>query len=132
MIYVSLHSKFMKLSNIEQVLVESIFRLFVLYYLYDLVCLSCPQQPTPDIIGIINYEIYKLVRFILSFMMSYHPPISIKVTIFLIGCCHMLNAKVYFLNSFVSPFSLVKEFKTTQSENSFDYSLSLIQKYSKD
>ena len=28
------------------------------------------------------------------------------------------------LNSFVSPFSLVKEFKTTQSEDSFDFSLS--------
>ena len=36
------------------------------------------------------------------------------------------------LNSFVSPFSLVKEFKTKQSENSFDYSHSLIQKCSKD
>jgi len=36
------------------------------------------------------------------------------------------------LNSFVSPFSLVKEFKTIQSENSFDSSISLIQKFSKD
>ena len=36
------------------------------------------------------------------------------------------------LNSFVSPFSLVKEFKTTQSENSFDSSLSHKQKISKD
>ena len=36
------------------------------------------------------------------------------------------------LNSFVSPFSLVKGFKTTQSENSFDSSLSHIQKISKD
>ena len=36
------------------------------------------------------------------------------------------------LNSFVSPFSLVKEFKRTQFENSFDSSLSLIQKCSKD
>ena len=35
------------------------------------------------------------------------------------------------LNSFVSPFSLVKEFKTTQSEKSFDSSHSLIQKRSK-
>ena len=35
------------------------------------------------------------------------------------------------LNSLVSPFSLVKEFKTTQSENSFDSSHSLIQKRSK-
>ena len=36
------------------------------------------------------------------------------------------------LNSFVPPFSLVKEFKTTQSENSFDSSLSYKQKISKD
>ena len=36
------------------------------------------------------------------------------------------------LNSFVSPFSLVKEFKMTQSENFFDSSLSLKQKISKD
>ena len=36
------------------------------------------------------------------------------------------------LNSFVSPFSLFKEFKMTQSENSFDSSLSLKQKISKD
>ena len=36
------------------------------------------------------------------------------------------------LNSFVSPFSLVKEFKTTQSEDSFDFSLSHKQKISKD
>ena len=36
------------------------------------------------------------------------------------------------LNSFVSPFSLVKEFKMTQSENSFDSSLSHKQKFSKD
>ena len=36
------------------------------------------------------------------------------------------------LNSFVSPFSLFKEFKTTQFENSFDSSLSLKQKISKD
>jgi len=35
------------------------------------------------------------------------------------------------LNFFVSPFSLVKEFKTTQSENSFDSSISHIQKISK-
>ena len=36
------------------------------------------------------------------------------------------------LNYFVSPFSLIKEFKTTQSENSFDSSFSHIQKISKD
>ena len=36
------------------------------------------------------------------------------------------------LNSLVSPFSLVKEFKTTQSENSFDSSLFLNQNISKD
>ena len=36
------------------------------------------------------------------------------------------------LNYFVSPFFLVKEFNTTQSENSFDSSHSLIQKCSKD
>ena len=36
------------------------------------------------------------------------------------------------LNSIVSPFSLVNEFKTTQSENSFDSSLSSIQIISKD
>ena len=35
------------------------------------------------------------------------------------------------LNSFVSPISLVKEFKMTQSDNSFDSSHSLIQKRSK-
>ena len=36
------------------------------------------------------------------------------------------------LNSFVSPFSLVKEFKMTQSENSFDSSLFHLQKISSD
>ena len=35
------------------------------------------------------------------------------------------------LNYFVSPFSLIKEFKTTQSKNSFNSSHSLIQKRSK-
>ena len=79
---------------------------------------------------------WKLVLFILfisSSLAKKNSPRTIRLNSF---CVSLLpfskEQRTNHLNFFVSPFSLVKEFKTTQSENSFDSSLSHIQKISRD
>ena len=79
---------------------------------------------------------WKLVLFIISFSSPFakkNSPRTNRLNSFRVSLLPFpKEQRTYRLNFFVSPFSLVKEFKTTQSENSFDSSHSLIQKCSKD
>ena len=78
----------------------------------------------------------KLVLFIFSFPSPFAKNNSPRTNCLNSFCVSLLpfpkEQRTNRLNSFVSPFSLVKAFKMTQSENSFDSSLSHIQKISKD
>ena len=78
---------------------------------------------------------WKLVLFIFSFSYPFakkNSPMTNRLNSFCVSLLSFPNEQgTNRLNSFVSPFSLVKEFKMTQSENSIDSSHSLIQKCSK-
>ena len=83
-----------------------------------------------------KFFVQKLVIFIYSFSSPFAKKNSPRTNRLNSFCVSLLpfpkERRTNYLNSFVSPFSLVKEFKTTQFESSFNSSLSHKQKLSKD